>query len=420
MLEGESYQFTCLPFGLSCAPHTFTKVLKPVMTLLRSWGVRIIVYIDDMLILADTPEQASQHLQTLLWILQALGVHCQSRQVCIHASPRDKVPGSGSQLSINGALSPRGEAETDQGRGYKAPLPITGVSQSSISVYREAKRGRSGSSPSSPVLPTSAGQPEKRPRLWQPWLRECDNSIPASSGGTELVATTPLDMEWQVPTQGQRADTDLLRCHPLGMGSNVQWDMDWRPMIRTGEDMAHQLPGIASSLSCSSYIPEGQVRNLCATAVGQHHHSGLHQQSGGTVSPQLTSLARSLWLWALQRDISLTAQHIPSVSNLVADTESRTMRDRTDWKLSPAIFDRINHIFGPLEVDLFASRLTYQLPHYFSWRPDPLAEATDAFQQDWGPLKGFSNPPWCLIGRVLSQVMGQKAQVILVAPIWKG
>ena len=80
---------------------------------------------------------------------------------------------------------------------------------------------------------------------------------------------------------------------------------------------------------------------------------------GGTVSPQLTSLARSLWLWALQRDISLTAQHIPSVSNLAADTESRTMRDRTDWKLSPAVFNKINQIFGPLEVDLFASRLTY-------------------------------------------------------------
>ena len=73
MLEGESYQFTCLPFGLSCAPRTFTKVLKPVMILLWSWGVRIIVYIDDMLILAETPEQVSQHLETLLWMLQALG-----------------------------------------------------------------------------------------------------------------------------------------------------------------------------------------------------------------------------------------------------------------------------------------------------------------------------------------------------------
>ena len=46
-VKGMSYQFTCPPFGLSCAPWTFTKVIKPLMTLLKSWGVRIIIYIDD-------------------------------------------------------------------------------------------------------------------------------------------------------------------------------------------------------------------------------------------------------------------------------------------------------------------------------------------------------------------------------------
>ena len=96
---------------------------------------------------------------------------------------------------------------------------------------------------------------------------------------------TSSDMEWQVPTQGPRTDTYHLRCFPLGMGSNMQWDTDRRPVVRTGEDMAHQLPGIASSLSCSSDIPEGQVRSLSATAVGQHHCSGLHQQSRGDGVP---------------------------------------------------------------------------------------------------------------------------------------
>ena len=52
---------------------------------------------------------------------------------------------------------------------------------------------------------------------------------------------------------------------------------------------------------------------------------------------------------------------------------------------------------GPLEVDLFASRLTHQLPQFFSLKPDPLAIATDAFLQDWGPLKGYANPPWGLL-----------------------
>ena len=65
------------------------------------------------------------------------------------------------------------------------------------------------------------------------------------------------------------------------------------------------------------------------------------------------------------------------------------IRDRTDWMICPRIFQAIKKTFGPLDVDLFASRLTYQMPCFFSWRPDPLAEAVDAFQQDWSSLKGL-------------------------------
>ena len=75
---------------------------------------------------------------------------------------------------------------------------------------------------------------------------------------------------------------------------------------------------------------------------------------------------------------------------------------------------------GPLEVDLFASQLSNQLSHYFNWKPDSLAGATDAFSQQWQQFRGYANPPWCLIGRVLSQVKYQQAQVILVAPVWMG
>jgi len=70
----------------------------------------------------------------------------------------------------------------------------------------------------------------------------------------------------------------------------------------------------------------------------------------------------------------------------------------------------------PLEIDLFASRLTYQIPHFFSWRPDSLVKAVNTFQQDWSSLKGLANPPWCLISRVLSQVHRQQAQIVLIAP----
>ena len=71
---------------------------------------------------------------------------------------------------------------------------------------------------------------------------------------------------------------------------------------------------------------------------------------------------------------------------------------------------------GPLDVDLFASRLTHQLPKFFSWKPDPEAEAMDAFTQSWSQIHGYANPPWCLI---LTNIRREEARIERVAPVWK-
>ena len=70
------------------------------------------------------------------------------------------------------------------------------------------------------------------------------------------------------------------------------------------------------------------------------------------------------------------------------DCKSRRERDRSDWMLAPQVFQKINSILGSLEIDLFASRLTHQLPQFFN----PQAAAVDTFQQDWSQLKGYANP----------------------------
>ena len=73
------YQFTCLPFGLATSPHEFTKLLRPVVALLRLRGVKLHVYLDDWLICADTPEQAQLHAQTTIRVLQFLSwiINCE-------------------------------------------------------------------------------------------------------------------------------------------------------------------------------------------------------------------------------------------------------------------------------------------------------------------------------------------------------
>lgn len=71
--RGRIYQFMCMAFGLSPAPRSFTKLLRVVVAFLRKRGVRLVVYLDDFLIMNETREGALADLQAALDLLQALG-----------------------------------------------------------------------------------------------------------------------------------------------------------------------------------------------------------------------------------------------------------------------------------------------------------------------------------------------------------
>ena len=47
--------------------------LKPALTLLRELGVRLVAYIDDILVLAETEEMARDHTSRLTYLLENLG-----------------------------------------------------------------------------------------------------------------------------------------------------------------------------------------------------------------------------------------------------------------------------------------------------------------------------------------------------------
>lgn len=57
------YEFTSLPFGLGPAPMVFTKLLKPVAAFLRKQGTRIHIYLDDMLIMAQSESELENHVR---------------------------------------------------------------------------------------------------------------------------------------------------------------------------------------------------------------------------------------------------------------------------------------------------------------------------------------------------------------------
>jgi len=67
------FEFQCLPLGLSSAFQEFTKLLKPVMAILRQKGIRCTVFLDDLLIMAQSREELEKQLPEILLLLQLLG-----------------------------------------------------------------------------------------------------------------------------------------------------------------------------------------------------------------------------------------------------------------------------------------------------------------------------------------------------------
>ena len=139
----------------------------------------------------------------------------------------------------------------------------------------------------------------------------------------------------------------------------------------------------------------------------------------GTQNLKLILLAKEIWNHLLQCRITLTAEYLPSKLNVTADWESRNNSDSSEWKPAPQSFQRICQLRGTPEIDLFASRLSHQIKTYFSWRPDPLSQAADAFQQNWFHKSLYAFPPFCMIPKVLSKVLKDKVpMMILVTPAW--
>lgn len=69
----QTYDFTCLPFGYSLAPRVFTKVLKPVISYLRTNGYKVVIFLDDILLIGSSVKECLSQLSSLRDLLESLG-----------------------------------------------------------------------------------------------------------------------------------------------------------------------------------------------------------------------------------------------------------------------------------------------------------------------------------------------------------
>lgn len=139
---------------------------------------------------------------------------------------------------------------------------------------------------------------------------------------------------------------------------------------------------------------------------------------GGSRSVECDRLAKRIWIWCKERQIWLTVAHIAGILNVAADRKSRSFNDSTEWMLNTKIFESISDKFGKPEIDLFGSRLNYQVKPFVSWHPDPESFAVDAFTINWKKWFIYAFPPFSVIQRVLAKIERDQTTGVVVLPLW--
>ena len=138
---------------------------------------------------------------------------------------------------------------------------------------------------------------------------------------------------------------------------------------------------------------------------------------GGCRSVGAHKIAKQIWGWCQDRNIWIFASYISTKENYLADLESRSEIDSSDFSLNSSVYDSFCLEFGEPGIDLFATHITAKCKRFLSWYPDPYSEGVDAFTIQWKEFF-YCFPPFILIPRVLRKIKSDKAMGIVVVPNW--
>ena len=415
--NSKRFEFTCLPFGYGLAPRVFTKIFKPVMAFFRFLGFRVTIFIDDILLVASSYEECLEHLSIIRRTLEALGftVNVGKSQLI----PVTEIHYLGfiiNSLSMNLQLPPEklqkiilacSQLLAQDGPSLRVVARVTGLIVSSLPAVNFLQ-------------------------LHYRSLELCKTQVLSSSSDYDsllsLTSQARSDLHWVVDNISRfngksfkepkidvyiESDASLTGWGALcdGQSTNGRWSPGELDYHINYLELLAGFHALQCFVSCRRSI---HVRLALDNSTAVAYVNNM----GGTKSPSLDSLSKSLWEWCIARDILVSAQHIPGKANVRADALSREISSNLEWSLDSKVFCGIvSQTFVP-EVDLFASRLNAKTDRFISWHPEPGAMAVDAFSLHWANMKCYAFPPFSLLPRVLSKIRNDEALVLLIAPVW--
>jgi len=418
--DGRIFQHKGTPFGPGPIPRIFTKLLKGCLEPLRKLGIRLIIYIDDILTMGRSPEECLRHTAILRRHLRSLGFLINYQKSSTTSTQQIEFLGftiNSNSMTISLPKPKINNIKYEARKWIKNPqgtirqlAQLNGRLAATIQAILPARlKYRALERQMIMSLQQNNYQWEAKITLNQEAIKELE------WWRDQVCQWNGKPMQIQQPIFQFETFTDAAK-HGWGIAdSQLETQGNWTTEEKRESSNYKETKTILFAFKINKELWQHNsvlIRSDNTTAIS-------YMRKMGGPNYKLNQLAQQTWEICLKYKISTTFQHIAGIDNIKADQQSRKFMDRTAWKLNPTIFNKINQQRGPFSIDLFASRETTQLPRYYSRVPDPEAIATDAFNQTWPKKTAYAFPPWNQVNRTIQTVKKQKIQEItIITPDW--
>ncbi|XRB13434.1 reverse transcriptase domain-containing protein [Pseudoscourfieldia marina] len=381
-------------------------------------GMLLLHYLDDYLILGDTPEQVAAHLRYALSLLSRLGIAVNEKKSTLTPVQQIKHLGIGVDTKRNVFY-----VTPDRLKNLQAQAKSLSMMAAQNRRWVPARRLASFiglaqfvylAVPPARFYLRSLHDSLSRRASWSARVKLSHQAL------SDLRFWIQMPIKWngrtvRVPVADALLHTDASKSGWGGvLNSKVPATGFWKAHQRQEHITALELRAVR--LSVLSFIKElkgRRVLHFCDNMAVVHILTNITART-----PSMMAELRKLF-WVLDvNDISLRTRHIRSAANVWADQLSRRW-DNGDWRLSRAEFLELDRRYGPHNYDRFATTLNRQVQRFDAAFHMPEVSAIDTLTQDWSQHNNYANPPWDLMPQVAQKINeSQHLRMTLIVPYW--
>ena len=433
------YQWKTVSFGTSEAPKICTKILRPIIGILKSLGIRCLIYIDDLLLLDQDPVRLAKAMAIAMELLQqkvglqlklskgnllpsqrftCLGIIWDTKQLTCHIpAKRIKALQNSARRLLKmsvGAPVPTRDLARFVGQVVSTSRAIRPAKRRLLHIQHAlAKAVRQGGWTGRCIL-----SPEVR-RALQWWVTEEPWRV---NGNCIVPPVRPIQISLR---------TDAAT-HNAGFGGvMIRGSQEFRTRgFLTDEERSevyinqYEFSGFENSLWAllPQAVPDKNLWKQVHVSVELDNVTSIkYGRVAVSRSIRMSRMGARFFDKVEEVGLELSFRHLAGEKNVEADRLSRQPCTHADWKLNRGLFRKVGKLLGAKPaVDLFASSHNAQLPDFFSYNYDHRAIAADAFLHSWSQLGVlYAYPPPILVGRFLQKLRVDCClRSVAIVPVW--